>query len=55
MFVGELSLLSNSQQQKEEKTSLLAATSAQVGPIIRKEQTKIPKINSNSINPITFN
>ncbi len=39
----------------QEKTSVLAATSAQVGLIIHKEKTKILKTNVSNINPITLN
>ncbi|CAH2251706.1 Hypothetical predicted protein [Pelobates cultripes] len=38
----------------QEKTSVLAATSAQVGLIIHKK-TKILKTNFSNINPITLN
>ncbi|CAH2330133.1 Hypothetical predicted protein [Pelobates cultripes] len=51
-FANDLALLSHSQQQMQEKISVLAATSAQVGLIIHKEKTKILKSN---INPITLN
>lgn len=40
-FADDHALLSHSQQQMQEKTSVLAATSAQVGLIIHKEKTKI--------------
>ncbi len=54
-FADDLALLSHSQQQMQEKTSVLAATSAQVGLIIHKEKTKILKTNVSNINPITLN
>ncbi len=54
-FADDLPLLSHSQQQMQEKTSVLAATSAQVGLIIHKEKTKILKTNVSNINPITLN
>lgn len=54
-FADDLALLSHSQQQMQEKTSVLAATSAQVGLIIHKEKTKILKTNVSNINPIPLN
>ncbi len=54
-FADNLALLSHSHQQMQEKTSVLAATSAQVGLIIHKEKTKILKTNVSNINPITLN
>ncbi|CAH2282124.1 Hypothetical predicted protein [Pelobates cultripes] len=56
-FADNLTLLSHSQQQMQEKISVLAATSAQVGLIIHKEKTKILKIlmtNFSNINLITL-
>ncbi|CAH2245941.1 Hypothetical predicted protein [Pelobates cultripes] len=53
-FTSNLALLSHSQQQIQEKISVLAATSAQVGLIIHKEKTKILKTNFSNINPITL-
>ncbi|CAH2324467.1 Hypothetical predicted protein, partial [Pelobates cultripes] len=57
-FADDLTRLFHSQQQMQEKISVLAATSAQVGFIIHKEKTKILKIlktNFSNINPITLN
>ncbi|CAH2306597.1 Hypothetical predicted protein, partial [Pelobates cultripes] len=54
-FADDLILFSHSQQQMQEKISMLAAKSAQVGLIIHKEKTKILKINFSNINPITLN
>ncbi|CAH2249539.1 Hypothetical predicted protein [Pelobates cultripes] len=56
-FAYYLALLSHSQQQMQDKISVLTATSAQVGLIIHKEKTKILKIlktNFSNINPITY-
>ncbi|KAL3866275.1 hypothetical protein ACJMK2_043583 [Sinanodonta woodiana] len=52
-FADDLALLSHSQQQMQEKTNILAATSAQVGLNIHKDKTKILKINYTSKNPVT--
>ncbi|CAH2326140.1 Hypothetical predicted protein [Pelobates cultripes] len=57
-FADDLALLSHSQQQMQEKISVLAAALAQVGLIIHKEKTKIlkiPKSNFSNIYPITLN
>ncbi|CAH2278192.1 Hypothetical predicted protein [Pelobates cultripes] len=54
-FADDLTLLSHSQQQMQEKISVLAATSAQLGLIVHKEKTKILKTNFSNINPITLN
>ncbi|CAH2326746.1 Hypothetical predicted protein [Pelobates cultripes] len=57
-FADDHALLSHSHQQMQQKISVLAASSAQVGLIIHKEKTKILKIlktNFSYINPITAN
>ncbi|XP_073695611.1 uncharacterized protein [Garra rufa] len=54
-FADDLALLSHSQQQMQEKTSVLAVTSSQVGLNIHTEKTKILKINSSCNNPVTLN
>ncbi|XP_028649227.2 LOW QUALITY PROTEIN: uncharacterized protein LOC114645554 [Erpetoichthys calabaricus] len=54
-FADDLALLSHSQQQIQEKTNVLAATSSQVGLNIHTEKTKIIKINSSSNNPVILN
>ncbi|KAL3858042.1 hypothetical protein ACJMK2_012658 [Sinanodonta woodiana] len=53
-FADDLALLSHSQQQMQDKTNILAATSAQVGINIHKDKTKILKINYTSNNPVTL-
>ena len=53
-FADDLALLSHSQQQMQDKTNILAATSAQVGLNIHKDKTKILKINYTSNNPVTL-
>lgn len=54
-FADDLALLSHSQQQMQEKTSVVAATSSQVGLNIHKDKTKILKTNSTSTEPVTLN
>ncbi|KAL3877822.1 hypothetical protein ACJMK2_035466 [Sinanodonta woodiana] len=54
-FADDLALLSHSQQQMQDKTNILAATSAQVGLNIHKDKTKILKINYTINNPVTLN
>ncbi|KAL3874125.1 hypothetical protein ACJMK2_037180 [Sinanodonta woodiana] len=53
-FADDLALLSHSQQQMQDKTNILAATSTQVGLNIQKDKTKILKINYTSNNPVTL-
>ncbi|KAK7103731.1 hypothetical protein V1264_018575 [Littorina saxatilis] len=53
-FADDLALLSHNQQQMQEKTDILTATSSQVGLNIHKDKTKILKINTTSKEPITL-
>ncbi|KAK7095931.1 hypothetical protein V1264_005285 [Littorina saxatilis] len=53
-FADDLTLLSHNQQQMQEKTDILTATSSQVGLNIHKDKTKILKINTTSKEPITL-
>jgi hypothetical protein len=51
-FADDLALLSHTQQQMQEKTNLVAATSTQLGLIIHKGRTKILEANSTSTQPV---
>ncbi|KAK7090431.1 hypothetical protein V1264_010229 [Littorina saxatilis] len=53
-FADDLALLSHNQQQMQEKTDILTATSSQVGLNIHKDKTKILKINTTSKEPTTL-
>ncbi|VDO77410.1 unnamed protein product [Schistosoma margrebowiei] len=52
-FADDLALLSQSQQQMQEKTSSVAAASAAVGLTIHKGKSKILRCNTRCTNPIT--
>ena len=54
-FADDLALLSHNQQQMQEKTNTVAATSSQVGLSIHREKTKILKINTTSNEQVTLN
>ncbi|CAH8466653.1 unnamed protein product [Schistosoma haematobium] len=51
-FAGDLALLSQTQQQMQEKTNSVAAASAAVGLIIHKGKSKIHRHNTACTNPI---
>ena len=51
-FADDLALLSHNQQQMQEKTTILAATSTQVGLRIHKDKTKVMRANTTSVEPI---
>ncbi|VDP76603.1 unnamed protein product [Schistosoma curassoni] len=53
-FADDLALLSQSQQQMQEKTTSVAADSAAVGLNIHKEKSKILRYNTAGNNPITI-
>lgn len=53
-FADELALLLHNHHQLQEKTTLLAETSAQVGLNIHKGKTKIMRMNTNRGEPITL-
>ena len=54
-FADDLALLSHSQQQMQEKSSLLLNVSSQVGLNIHRGKTKVLKINTNSKEPVRLN
>ena len=51
-FADDLALLSHTQQQMQEKTSNVAATSARIGLNIHKGKSKVLKVNATSTAPI---
>ena len=53
-YADDLALLSHAQQQMQEKTNNVAATSAQVGLKIHRGKTKILKINTDKQIPVTL-
>ncbi|VDP83891.1 unnamed protein product [Schistosoma mattheei] len=53
-FADGLALLSQTQQQMQEKTTSVAAASAAVGLNIYKGKVKILRYNTPCINPITI-
>ncbi|VDP40188.1 unnamed protein product [Schistosoma curassoni] len=53
-FTDDLALLSHAQQQTKEKTTSVAAASAEVGLNIHKEKSKILRYNTACTNPITI-
>ena len=53
-FADDIALVSHSQQQMQEKTNMVAATSAQVGLNINKEKSKTLKINPSCAESITL-
>ncbi|VDO53774.1 unnamed protein product [Schistosoma margrebowiei] len=53
-FADDLALLSQTQQQMQEKTNSVAAASAAVGFIIHKVKNKILQYNTACTNPITI-
>ncbi|VDP46487.1 unnamed protein product [Schistosoma margrebowiei] len=54
-FAHDLALLSQTQQQMQEKTNSVAAASAAVGLNIHKEKSKILQYNTACTNPVTIN
>ncbi|VDP76563.1 unnamed protein product [Schistosoma curassoni] len=53
-FADDLALLSQTQQQMQEKTTSVAAASAAIGLNIHKGKSKILRYNTTCINPITI-
>lgn len=53
-FADDLALLSHNQQQMQDKTTVLADTSTQVGLHIHKGKTKVMKINTAATEPVTL-
>ncbi|VDO58879.1 unnamed protein product [Schistosoma margrebowiei] len=53
-FADDLTLLSKTQQQMQEKTTSLAAVSAAVGLNIHEGKSKILRYNTACTNPITL-
>ncbi|VDP45696.1 unnamed protein product [Schistosoma curassoni] len=53
-FADDLTLLSQSQQQIQEKTTSVVAASAAVGLNIHKGKSKILRYNTTCTNPITI-
>ncbi|VDP47048.1 unnamed protein product [Schistosoma margrebowiei] len=53
-FAGDLAILSQTQQQMQEKTKSVAAASAAVGLNIHKGQSRILRYNTACTNPITI-
>ncbi|VDP21463.1 unnamed protein product [Schistosoma margrebowiei] len=53
-FADDLALLSQTQQQMQEKTTSVAAASATIGLNIHKAKSKILRYNTACINPITI-
>ncbi|VDP09756.1 unnamed protein product, partial [Schistosoma margrebowiei] len=53
-FADDLTLLSQTQQQMQEKTTSVAATLAAVGHNIHKRKSKILRYNTECTNPITI-
>ncbi|VDP00101.1 unnamed protein product [Schistosoma mattheei] len=53
-FADDLALLSQTQQQMQEKTTSVAAASAAVGLNIHKEKSRILRYNTTCNNPITI-
>ena len=51
-FADDLALLAHTQQQMQEKTNIVAATSASMGLNIHKGKSKILKVNATSTSPI---
>ncbi|VDO65214.1 unnamed protein product [Schistosoma curassoni] len=54
-FADDLALLSQMQQQMQEKTTNVAAASAAIGLNIHKGKNKILRYNTACNNPITLN
>ncbi|VDP45927.1 unnamed protein product [Schistosoma margrebowiei] len=53
-FADDLALLSQTQQQMQEKTTSVAAASAAIGLNIHKRKSKVPRYNTACTNPITI-
>ncbi|VDO59837.1 unnamed protein product [Schistosoma margrebowiei] len=53
-FADDLALLSQTQQQMQEKTNSVAAASAVIGLNIHKEKSKVLRYNTACTNPITI-
>ncbi|VDP29761.1 unnamed protein product [Schistosoma margrebowiei] len=53
-FADDLALLSQTQQQMQEKTTSVASTSAAIGLNIHKGKSKILRYNTACTNPITI-
>ncbi|VDP44978.1 unnamed protein product [Schistosoma curassoni] len=53
-FTDDLALLSQTQQQMQEKTNTVAAASAAVGLNIHKGKSRILRYNTECTNPITI-
>ena len=51
-FADDLALLSHTQQQMQEKTTIIATYSAYLGHTIHKGKSKILKVNINNTTPI---
>ena len=53
-FADDLALLSHSRQQMQEKTTILADTSSQIGLNIHKRKSKVLKVNTTSEDSVTL-
>ncbi|VDO88101.1 unnamed protein product [Schistosoma margrebowiei] len=53
-FADDLALLSQTQQQMQEKTTCVAAASAAVGLNIHKKKSRILRYNTACTNPVTI-
>ncbi|VDP32939.1 unnamed protein product [Schistosoma margrebowiei] len=53
-FADDLALLSHTQQQMQEKTTSVAATSAAIGLNMHKRKSRILRYNATCTNPITI-
>jgi Reverse transcriptase (RNA-dependent DNA polymerase) len=51
-FADDLALLSHTQQQMQEKTNIVADTSARIDLNIHKEKSKVLKVNATNTSPI---
>ena len=53
-FADDLALLSHTQQQMQEKTSIVAENSSRLGLNIHRGKSKVLKVNATSTSPITL-
>ncbi|VDP82401.1 unnamed protein product, partial [Schistosoma curassoni] len=53
-FADDLALLSQTQQQMQEKTNSVSTASAAVGPNIHKGKSRILRYNTECTNPVTI-
>ena len=54
-FADDLALLSHTQQQMQDKTNILAKTSASLGLNIHRGKTKLLKVNTGNTPAVTLN